>query len=514
MNPIKMKNLFESISSINRDLKKLLSQEAINNFGKTTYQGDNANYSISLFQDQLIQPNENVKKFLYYMGKSLLNWCKSNLKDGYYPLEDVHHGTEIFLGFLPRYIDLFPDDDEAQNLILSVFKFIDNHSSSNVNWFDYEKNNFKSWHFGSYNINQDKNVSYNTADHLRFIHIALVSWKITKDTKYIDWATNYAKEFANKLVLSDKDAPLAWDLDWKDCFSEDLISKKEKYIISSHHHHPDSPYKGYENLIASGVIFIFGELYLHTNEDIFYKASKIIIQNTIAIITKPYADTIANNLNYFRHTFSDFSYDGFVENLLNEIPDVSDKELMLSFPETERIRLTDIGNRKDMIYWYYLDDLKAIYYDEPPSSFFTLAYNVTGNLDYALRGLQHASRKLKIASSLLRLGYEHSDSGKFLSAIISGHGRNWGVGAVTGCYSPLLVGTDENLGNYNYILKFQTETLVKGCLPLVRHTQDNKTEIKIYNVTNSDHSLKFLYKGTKSEEVKISAGSVYENTFK
>ena len=508
-----MKIFFESVISINRDLKKLLSQEAINNFGKTTFQGDNANYSISLFQDQLISPNENIKKFLFYLGKSIINWTKTNLKDGYYPLEDAHHGTEIFLGFIPRFIDLFPADDEAKNLILSVFKFIDNHSSSDINWFDYEKNNFKSWQFGSQNINQDKAVSYNTADHLRFIHIALISWRITKDSKYIDWATNYAKEFANKIVLSDKFVPLAWDLNWNDYFSEDMLSKKEKYIIASHHHHPESIYKGYENLIASGVIFIFGELYLHTNEEVFYKASKKIVENTIAIITEPYADTIANNLNYFRYTFSDFSYDSLVEKLLNQIPEHSDKELMLSFPEFERIRFKEIGNRKDMIYWHYIDELKISYYDEPPSSFFTLAYNVTGNLDYALRGLQHASRKLRIASSLLRLGYEHSDSGKLLSSIISGHGRNWGVGAVTGCYSPLLAGTDENLGNYNYVLKFQSETLAKGCLPLVRHNKENKIEIKIYNVTKNDNSLKFSYKGLKSEEVKVSAGSIYENIF-
>ena len=169
---------------------------------------------------------------------------------------------------------MFPYEDEAQNLILSVFKFIDKNSSSKVNWFDYDKNNFKSWYFGSHNINQDKNVSYNTADHLRFIHIALISWRITKDSKFIDWATNYAKEFANRLVLSDKDVPLAWDLNWQDYFSEDMLSKKEKYIISSHHHHPESIYKSYENLIASGVIFIFGELYLHTKEEVFYKASK------------------------------------------------------------------------------------------------------------------------------------------------------------------------------------------------------------------------------------------------
>ena len=43
MNPVKMKKLFDSLVSINHDLKKLISQEAINNFGKTSYQGDNAN---------------------------------------------------------------------------------------------------------------------------------------------------------------------------------------------------------------------------------------------------------------------------------------------------------------------------------------------------------------------------------------------------------------------------------------------------------------------------------------
>ena len=513
MNPVKMKKFFDSVVSINHDLKKLISQEAINNFGKTSYQGDNANYSISVFQDYLIQPNENIKKFLYYMGKSLITWSKSNFKDGYYPLEDVHHGTEIFLGFLPRYIDLFPEDDEARNLFLSVFKFIDKDSSSKVNWFDYKKQNFKSWHFGSQGINQDKSVSYNTADHLRFIHIALITWRFTKDSKYIDWALCYAKEFAKKLVLSSKDLPLAWDLNWKGYFSEDMLSNKEKYIISSHHHHYESIYKGYENLIASGAIFVFGELYLQTKEEIFYKASKKIIENTIAIIHKPYADTIANNLNYYRYTFSDFSYDSQIMNLLKEIPNETEKELMLAFPETEKIRLKEVGSRKDMIYWHYIEDLKTFNYDEPPSSFFTLAYNVTGDLDYAIRGLHHASRKLKIASSLLRLGYEHADSGKLLSSIVSGHGRNWGVGAVTGCYSPLLVGTDENLGNYNYILKFQSETISKGCLPLVRHTQENKIEIKIYNVTNNDSSLKFSYKGLKSEEVKVSAGSIYEAMF-
>ena len=37
-------------------------------------------------------------------------------------MEDAHHGSELFLGFLPRYIDLFPDDLEAKELIIKRFK--------------------------------------------------------------------------------------------------------------------------------------------------------------------------------------------------------------------------------------------------------------------------------------------------------------------------------------------------------------------------------------------------------
>ena len=33
-----------------------------------------------------------------------------------------------------------------------------------------------------------------------------------------------------------------------------------------------------------------------------------------------------------------------------------------------------------------------------------------------------------------------------MCSVAAGHGRNWGTGAVTGCYGPLLLGTCERLG--------------------------------------------------------------------
>ena len=113
-----------------------------------------------------------------------------------------------------------------------------------------------------------------------------------------------------------------------------------------------------------------------------------------------------------------------------------------------------------------------------------------------------ASRKLKIASSILRSGHEHSDSGKLLSSVISGHGRNWGVGAITGCYPSLIIGSDENLGIYNYNFKFLSKTLSSGCLPLVRSLLDNKIELLFYNFSNVKQNIRLVYKKT-SEQINF-----------
>ena len=43
-----MKILFESAFTINKEIKKLINKEALESFSNSIYQGDNANYCISL----------------------------------------------------------------------------------------------------------------------------------------------------------------------------------------------------------------------------------------------------------------------------------------------------------------------------------------------------------------------------------------------------------------------------------------------------------------------------------
>ena len=95
-----MKSVIDSAFIISSEIKKLISTSVLNNFDNYIYQGDNANYCISLFQENLINPNDKNKEFLYNLGQALIKWAKNNLVNGYFRMIDVHHGTKLFLGFL------------------------------------------------------------------------------------------------------------------------------------------------------------------------------------------------------------------------------------------------------------------------------------------------------------------------------------------------------------------------------------------------------------------------------
>ena len=83
---------------------------------------------------------------------------------------------------------------------------------------------------------------------------------------------------------------------------------------------------------------------------------------------------------------------------------------------------------------------------EPSTAALTLAYQITGDAGYAARALDTAARKLTMARRVLRGGREHADMGGAVCSVAAGHGRNWGTGAVTGCYGPLLLGTCDRMG--------------------------------------------------------------------
>ena len=151
-----------------------------------------------------------------------------------------------------------------------------------------------------------------------------------------------------------------------------------------------------------------------------------------------------------------------------------------------------------MAYWgEWSDDGSVKPIKEPSAATLTLAYQITGEVTYAIRALRNAAIRLKIARRVLRGGREHADMGGAVCSVAAGHGRNWGQGAVTACYGPLLLGTREILGKVAPLITIKKadgqnqapSTLLSLVRPIIG--TENNIEVIFYN--SGDSSLKFSW---------------------
>ncbi|MDE0086806.1 MAG: hypothetical protein OXU23_13895, partial [Candidatus Poribacteria bacterium] len=201
---------------------------------------------------------------------------------------------------------------------------------------------------------------------------------------------------------------------------------------------------------------------------------------------------------YYRWTFNDTCFDDAITEGLQALPPASPELLALVFPQETRRRELGVGKRSDMAYWgEWSDDGSVKPIQEPSTATLTLAYQVTGEVAYAVRALQNAATRLNIARRVLRGGREHADMGGAVCSVAAGHGRNWGQGAVTACYGPLLLGTREILGRIVPLITIkksdQQDQIPSTLLSLVRPIvdTDNTAEVVFYN--SGDSSLRFAW---------------------
>jgi hypothetical protein len=97
--------------------------------------------------------------------------------------------------------------------------------------------------------------------------------------------------------------------------------------------------------------------------------------------------------------------------------------------------------------------------------------------------------------------------GGAVCSVAAGHGRNWGQGAVTGCYGPILLGTREIQSEVTPLLEIKRgleETkgdehppLFGGLLSLVRPPVDDQGKVLFHNA--GDSPLSFLWRAGSAE---------------
>ena len=473
---------------------------------------DEANYALAWFEHYLVTGSADVLDHFHTLRLALSSWVRRECFHGYEPVAEAHHGPEPFLLFLPRYIGVVPDDQEAVSLLLDAAEHIGNWVDSVPDWYDYNRDVFYSFFIGTREVRRDEKNSYELAEHFRFIHLALASYKILADQRYLDWSMRYGRKRAER-ILSCPEIPLLWDLGGNALSSTQVDQLGLHSLANSHHHRSGNRLGGIENLLASGAVYVFGDLYRLSGDPIFKQAARRIVEPLIPTLTDPYNDPGAAVISYYRTTFQDSSFDSSIEAQIEKFPDSAPGQLALVFPERRQIRGFGVGKRADMAMWgEWSEDGSVNPIREPSTMTLSLAYELTDNPIYAMRAFKSAVTRLSIARRVLRGGREHADMGGAVCSVAAGHGRNWGTGAVTGCYGKLLLGVYLDQGQLNSVIEIRQsigeEFIPPQLLSLVQLKFQQKYRILFYNGGNTELNFAWRLVNSSSswEEVDLSVG--------
>ena len=403
---------------------------------------DEANYALSWFPHFLVTGSNEVRDHFYELMNDLTAWVERDCHHGYEAVAEAHHGIEPFLLFLPRYAALFPEDKRSARLLEDAAHHFGNWVPDIPDWYDYNRDRFVGYHLGTRVVKGD---NYELAEHFRFIHVALAAYRATKQERFLEWALRYGLRRARDIIAAPfGPLPLMWGPNEEPLWESDLTQNIQKTMAAATHHVQGDPLGGVENMLASGAVQAFGDLFLISGDSVFKDAARRIVDPLIGELLDPYADPAAAAMLYYRRAFQDNALDERLKQQVNAIPreKVGDKgDYVLLAPETHARILPGVGKRMDMLFWSRArSDGSVTPSLEPCTAALTLAYHLTGDEKFAARALEQAARKLKIACRILRGGREHADMGGSVAAVAAGHGRNWGAGAVTGCYGTLVLG--------------------------------------------------------------------------
>ena len=505
-----MKQTFTHYTELRTELSAWLEQSArVDGPGRNRGGEDEANYALSWLPHYLIAGEAaTAERFRSLLG-DLESWVSHDCVHGYEPEAEAHHGTEPFLLFLPRYAGLFPEDELPAKLLEDAAHHIGNWVDGIPDWYDYERDCFRSYRIGAQLVDDDPRFAYELSEHLRFVHIALAAHRILGEDRYLEWALRYGRRRAERILRSPIDSwPLLWDLAGNGIHWADLKTREQHAMTGNAHHLEGDPLAGLENLLASGAMQVFGDLFLLSGEAVFQDVARRMAQALIPELVDPFGDPAAAAVAHYRWTFADTSLDDAIGAKLSEIPPESDQPWAMIFPQQRRRREPGVGKRTDMIYWgEFADDGSVMPLKEPSTAALTLAYQFTGEVAHARRALRGAATKLSMARRVLRGGREHADMGGAICSVGAGHGRNWGVGAVTGCYGPLVLGTREIRGQLSPLIEVRddagNERVPDEVMSLVRPTVGGDDKLLLYNGSEAEVDLSWRPATGKATSVPV-----------
>lgn len=359
---------------------------------------DEANYALAWFPYFLAWQDCDALEWFGELLEQLGDWVERECVDGYEPIAEAHHGPEPFLLFLPRCAALTTDPAPAAMLDAAAQHILGRRSKVPA-LYNPEQRRFRSWQLGTRQVLADETWSFESAEHLRFVHLALAAWRLNRSQRYLDWAVEYGRSWATRVVHAPAPMPVLWDANGRGLAQSELATPEQRRMAAENHHVFGDPLAGIENLLASGAVQVFADLFELTGHESLRLAAHRIVAPLVGQLDDPYADPAAAAVMLYRERFGDHGSDHAIREKVASFGPPSSDERLLTIRQRRDREEPGVGRRMDMLRWARAgQDGLARWETEPCTAALALAWQVTGEVSYATRALRQATERISLSS--------------------------------------------------------------------------------------------------------------------
>lgn len=362
----------------------------------------------------------------HFSGKGL--W-----RHGYWVMHEAHHGTEHFELFLGALHALEPADPRTIAAIDDACEHLGHWSPDVPAWFDEARGIFRSMWFGADGIRTPQpgtaRPAPNTPDHLRAVNLALLAHTATGHDRYARFARHYARRWA--MAIADaRRIPVGLDADGGvEDFDAAALALYRGIVGQAPALDGESDAVARaENFLASGVVGTFLRLGAGTGDDAFLRAAERLLDALATRASDPDAGAAIADLAAHERLIGSGRY----RDVLRRAAPSRPRTLAIEPLVARSARPPGIGKRKDMPRW--LEDGRA---RSTSPVHLAAAAELSGDPAMAVEALDLGRTMLALARRVYDHGQAHGCSARSVGAIARGHGRENGVGVVTGVYAPL-----------------------------------------------------------------------------
>jgi hypothetical protein len=345
-------------------------------------------------------------------------------RHGYWTMQEAHHGTEHYELFLGMLLRLDPEDRETRRQIVDAAEHMGNWSDAAPDWFDYDRNRFHSFFFGTDGVRHEPGSALNRPDHLRCVNVCLLAYDASGRSRYLDFSARYAGEWADALLAHDAfPIGLTQEGVLTDLGNEEAASYRSHVGEAST---PTSALDRAENMLASDGINTFLRLWRETGDLRFRRAAERLLDVLTTQLADPDAGAVAAAVRDYRRWTGDPRYDGAILAAVTENPPSVVSVLALDTDQRLAGRPSGVGKRSDMPFW--LEDGQPRRHHPITLA---VAAEISNNDGLAIHALDRARVTLALARQAFPDGRDHGCAARTVSAIARGHGRENHAGMIT-----------------------------------------------------------------------------------